>query len=114
MNLLNEKVEHSKFGTGVIKSNENGVIRIAFDMAIGEKAFIYPDAFSSFLKLNNPQLNEQVQYELSQIGPEKEKQSMEADRQKKAEQLAKQEQAKQKLKAERAIAAKAAKKAKAS
>lgn len=84
MNLTNEKARHITFGTGVIKSNENGIIRIQFDKAFGEKAFIYPDAFERFLMFENPVLEESVQNQLKtrneQIALEIEKDRIESER----------------------------------
>lgn len=75
--LTNEKVIHVKFGTGVITSSQNRIIRIQFDEADEEKMFIYPDAFERFLKFQNALLEERVQNELTirneQIALEKEK-----------------------------------------
>ncbi|MPM16572.1 hypothetical protein SDC9_62953 [bioreactor metagenome] len=112
MNLVNEKAKHIKFGTGVIKSNENGIVRILFDEEeFGEKAFIYPAAFETFLKLINPILDESVQDELRQIIPEKERKIREAERLKEGVRKAKQVMEKERLKKKAALA-KAAKIAK--
>lgn len=87
MNLLNEKAKHTKFGTGVIKSLENDVIRIQFDEAIGEKAFVYPDSFEKFLKIENASLKKEIKNDLKarmeQKELEKERQRMESERQEK-------------------------------
>ena len=112
MNLLNEKANHIKFGTGVIKSYENGIIRIQFGEEFGEKAFLYPTAFEHFLKFNNSLLDETVQDELKQIVPEKERQRREAEQLKEDDRREKQERAKLKSKATKALAAKLAKQAK--
>lgn len=84
MKLLNEKVTHTKFGIGVIKSNENGIIQIYFNESYGEKAFVYPDAFEQYLKLENSALDQQVQNELKvkldKILKEKETQRIESER----------------------------------
>ena len=119
MNLVNEKAKHIKFGTGVIISNTNGIVRIQFDEEeFGEKAFLYPTAFETFLKLVNPALDESVQDELRQIIPEKERKIREAERLKegvrKARLALEKEQTKKKAAlAKAAKAAKAAKKEKA-
>ncbi|MEN6350999.1 MAG: hypothetical protein ABFD08_16590 [Syntrophomonas sp.] len=85
--LTNEKVIHVKFGTGVITSNQNRIIRIQFDESPEEKMFIYPDAFERFLKFQNPILEEKVQSELKirndQIAMEKEKDRIAAERREK-------------------------------
>jgi len=112
MNLLNEEVRHIKFGTGIIKTDENGIIRVQFSEEFGEKAFIYPTAFEQFLKFNNPLLDKNVQNEILQIIPEKIRLIREEERLKEKERRIKLEQSKLKVKAAKAKAAKAAKKEK--
>lgn len=112
MNLLNQKATHIKFGTGVITSNEDGIMKIQFDETIGVKSFFYPSAFERFLKLENPMLETIVKNMLDQIEPEKEKQRQAAEALKKEELSAKQEAAKPKKRVAKTSAPKKATKSK--
>ena len=50
MNMVNEKVEHIIFGSGVITEIYDNKVIVQFKDNIGTKKFIYPDAFEKFLK----------------------------------------------------------------
>lgn len=54
MTLINEKVEHIKYGTGIIKEVKDNKLWVQFNDNIGTKVFLYPDAFEKFLKAVNP------------------------------------------------------------
>ncbi|MCK8058349.1 MULTISPECIES: hypothetical protein [unclassified Fusibacter] len=56
MNLTNEKVKHTVFGKGVIKSHEEDILTIWFERLNEEKQFEYPDSLGSFIKLENQEL----------------------------------------------------------
>ena len=59
MNLINKQVTHKSFGLGkVIEQNDS---YIDIDFASGKKSFVFPDAFASFLKLNDKSTNEKIQ-----------------------------------------------------
>lgn len=64
MDILNEKVEHIMFGSGVITEMNKNKISIQFQEKIGTKMFIYPDAFEKFLKVSNPALENNIMEEL--------------------------------------------------
>lgn len=64
MGILNAKVTHNAFGTGLVSAFEGGVITICF-FDHGEKKFIYPDAFDKFLKMCDPALEAIVSADLS-------------------------------------------------
>jgi len=98
MDLSNEKVIHIKFGTGLIKSNENGIIKVKFNEEFGDKDFLYPSAFEHFLKLSDPALNNEVQNELKSIINEKTKLTRESELRKEEEQKALREHKKPKVK----------------
>lgn len=83
MNLLNEKVEHSTFGCGVIAEVNDNKIWVQFQDSIGTKIFVYPDVFEKFLKAENKEVeenmleecrikHEQVEQELERIEKEHE------------------------------------------
>lgn len=69
MNLLNEKVEHKIYGSGVImgvKEKESGKkhLKVRFSEAKKEMDFGYPNAFSEHLKFAKKELQKQVKQEL--------------------------------------------------
>ena len=98
MNLINEKAIHAKFGSGTIKSNEAGIIRIQFGEEFGEKAFIYPAAFEGFLTLDDPASAKELQAEMIQNMSERMRLIRESDRLKEEERIAQQDRAKSKSK----------------
>lgn len=102
MNLINEKVVHTKFGVGTIKALEQSIMIVDFSKEDGEKSFIFPDAFERFLKLDNLEVEkdvfEQIRLKKEKIELEKEKKILaiiEDEEQRKKEKL---ELAKQKKK----------------
>lgn len=65
MDLTNELVEHSGYGTGIIISQDNLRITIQFSEEIEEKRFIYPDAFEKCLNMCNPAAAQKVLADLT-------------------------------------------------
>lgn len=83
MNLIQEQVQHSRFGLGIILEQTASTVEVRFDNACGTKKFIYPSAFESFLVLCRPVLKQSMDMELSQIREQNEaerKRQYEADR----------------------------------
>ena len=64
MNLLNERVEHIKFGSGIVTEMQDDKIWVQFQDDIGTKLFQYPEAFDKFLKAENLVLADYIQVEL--------------------------------------------------
>lgn len=64
MTVLNEKVEHIVFGSGVITEVNDHMIRVQFQDEVETKAFLYPEAFKNFLKASNPTVESVVLEEL--------------------------------------------------
>lgn len=64
MIILNEIVEHIKFGSGVITELNGPKILVKFQDDIGTKMFLYPEAFESFLKAVNLKVENYVLEEL--------------------------------------------------
>lgn len=64
MNIVNEKVEHIKFGLGIITEAEDCKIWVRFQNEIEEKLFLYPEVFENFLKAVNSTVKEYVLEEL--------------------------------------------------
>lgn len=51
MNLIGEKVKHSKFGEGVITQHETSYVSVKFLSEAEIKKFVYPTCFGKFLQL---------------------------------------------------------------
>lgn len=64
MNIVNERVEHIEFGTGVVTEQKDLKIWVEFQNSIGTKMFLYPEAFGKFLKAVNPEVENVVLEEL--------------------------------------------------
>ena len=54
MNLENAPVRHIRFGAGTVLRCENGMIAVHFPEA-GEKQFVFPEAFTKFLRCEDPE-----------------------------------------------------------
>lgn len=65
MDLTNELVDHPVFGSGRVIRQEDRRITIEFSKEIGEKCFIYPDAFTKYLNMCNPAAAQNVQADLT-------------------------------------------------
>lgn len=74
MNLINENVKHTRFGSGAIVDIEEGRVVVKFAEEEEKKSFIFPDAFESYLKLENAQIQKDV---LKQLGQKKDKAALE-------------------------------------
>lgn len=65
--MLNEKVNHIKFGSGVIVNvSDMNIVTVKFEDAEGEKTFKYPDGFKSFLNFENGSLQEKAMDDLDE------------------------------------------------
>ncbi|MBT2765050.1 hypothetical protein [Paenibacillus sp. ISL-20] len=60
MDLISQKVEHIRFGEGFVVSNTDNRIDIEFTEPIGQKGFIYPDAFVHYLWMQDSDIQEYV------------------------------------------------------
>ena len=48
------KVYHGRFGKGEVIASEGGKITVLFeDVTVGERRFVYPDAFGGFLRFED-------------------------------------------------------------
>lgn len=65
MIIVNEKVEHIIFGTGVIKEVKDNRIYVKFQDEIGIKVFLYPEVFERIMKVFNPAVHGEVLEELN-------------------------------------------------
>lgn len=60
MKLISEKVEHKKFGIGVVTETNHDKIKVQFQIGEEDKTFQYPESFGAFLKAVNPAVQEDV------------------------------------------------------
>lgn len=65
MNLIDQLAVHRIFGVGSVRSIEDGRIEVQFSERTGIKFFPYPDAFRSFLKMCDPNVQELVDADLT-------------------------------------------------
>jgi len=66
--MENAAVIHKVYGRGIVTAREEKTIRIQFEReGVGEKSFVYPDAFCSFLQFEDGQLMSRVRGELQAI-----------------------------------------------
>ncbi len=57
--IINQKVRHTVFGNGTVLAMTDKYLTVLFDNGIyGEKVFVYPDCFESFLVLDDETLQE--------------------------------------------------------
>jgi len=62
--MIGQKVHHKSFGNGIITECNNSLLSVSF--AEGEKRFIYPDAFESFLVAEDSELQQRILVELKE------------------------------------------------
>ncbi|MDF2944554.1 MAG: hypothetical protein K0S01_3412 [Herbinix sp.] len=100
--LMNEYVEHKKFGRGLIVGEEEGKIKVEFGSHSGNKIFQLPDAFEQFLEFDDKSLQEEslmlVQAKKQLIAEESERKQQEQERQEEERKEEEQEQLKKKRK----------------
>lgn len=82
MDLNGQKVKHKTFGEGTIIEQTNEYLIVSF--AQGNKRFVYPDAFSSFITALDPNIHTAVNKEIVEIEAEK-LASLAAEKKKQAE-----------------------------
>lgn len=59
MHLIGQKVQHQVFGAGVVTKKNDATLTVQFP--VGEKMFLYPDAFHQFLVLSDRELQGQME-----------------------------------------------------
>jgi hypothetical protein len=80
MNLIDNKVTHKSFGVGTIVEHSDSYIKIHFSS--GDKRFIFPDAFESYLTLKNKASRDFVEKMIEKKEKEQNKIDMELERKK--------------------------------
>ncbi|WP_373895829.1 malate synthase [Virgibacillus natechei] len=95
MNLINKEITHKVFGEGNIVDQDASFITINFSDDIIKK-FVYPDAFGSFITLNDRDTAQSLKKIISQR--EMEEEALEKRRAEEKERLALEQQRREKLK----------------
>lgn len=54
--LVNENVEHIKYGKGIVVSESIYSVDIVFNSNQSRRSFLYPESFEKFLRLDNENL----------------------------------------------------------
>ncbi|MDR0906808.1 MAG: hypothetical protein LBN00_11685 [Oscillospiraceae bacterium] len=67
MNIINEKVNHTRFGDGAVIEQASAMITVKFDESDEPKKFVYPDAFASFLRFCDSEVQARLDGELRLI-----------------------------------------------
>jgi len=72
--MANCNVTHIIWGHGKIVFRDERYVRVLFDDAsVGEKTFVYPDAFSKYIKYTDPQCQSQIENEIKAAAEEEAK-----------------------------------------
>ena len=64
MQLIGEAIRHQVYGKGIVTGWDKGVVTVCFSGL--EKKFIYPDAFSKYLILKNPEKQQSILEDLGE------------------------------------------------
>lgn len=78
MNLIDKQVTHKSFGTGTIVEHNDSYININFKS--GNKRFIFPDAFESYLTIKNRASNDLIKEMIEKKEKEQNKVEIELER----------------------------------
>lgn len=57
--LVGQAIKHKVFGKGIVTGRDNNILTV--DFSAGEKRFLFPDSFSSFLSLQDGGLQNEIQ-----------------------------------------------------
>ena len=68
MNLIDETVTHKVFGEGQIVEQDDKTITVDFEEDV--KKFVYPDAFKTFIMLQDRDLSERLEETLTKMRAE--------------------------------------------
>lgn len=81
MKLIGEAVEHKEFGRGKIIEQEKDSVLVLFEGEAGEKKFVYPSAFRTFIRLEDKVLSRKINEEKDELNQkEAEKKMAEVER----------------------------------
>lgn len=67
MKVNKEQVCHRQFGIGTVIDQTETMIEVKFKADNGNKKFLYPSAFESFLSLSSPEMQSKMDEELKKI-----------------------------------------------
>lgn len=62
--VLNESVQHGKYGTGIITACDGKIIEVEFES--GDHKFSFPYCFNGYLKADNVELQEKIERVIEQ------------------------------------------------
>lgn len=65
MKIMNQKVEHKKFGQGTVFALKDNHVYVTFGKIFGDKSFSYPDVFAADMKMCDEDAQEEM---LEEIG----------------------------------------------
>ena len=83
--MANCIVNHIVWGQGKILSVSERYVKVLFDdPEVGEKTFVYPDAFSRYIRYEDEECQKQVEEKLSQIKKDTEERAALAEKERKA------------------------------
>ncbi|MGI6167782.1 MAG: hypothetical protein ACOYIA_06585 [Eubacteriales bacterium] len=103
--MANCIVNHIVWGQGKILSVSDRYIKVLFDdPEVGEKTFVYPDAFSKYIRYEDEECQRQVEEKLSQIKKEVEERAALAERERQAAAELRKNEKKRQMMKRRAIA----------
>lgn len=68
MRIMNQKVEHKKFGMGTIFALKDGKVYVTFGKIFGDKAFSYPEVFAGDMKMCDEELQEEILEDMQHSG----------------------------------------------
>lgn len=60
MKIMNQKVEHKKFGTGTIFALKDEKVYVTFGKIFGDKSFPFPEVFISDMKMCDEDAQEEI------------------------------------------------------
>ncbi|MDR0838624.1 MAG: hypothetical protein LBN99_03160 [Oscillospiraceae bacterium] len=64
MKVMKEKVRHHRFGAGAVVKQTETMVTVKFGGEYGEKKFLYPAAFETFLEFENPETQKEIGNEI--------------------------------------------------
>ena len=64
MKIINQKVEHRKYGRGTVFALRGNQVYVTFGKLYGDMPLPYPEAFKVDMKLVDPELQEMLMEEL--------------------------------------------------
>ena len=71
MYLTNQAVRHQKFGDGIIKNRDGIYLSVEFNC--GTKRFLFPDAFSEYLTIEDEGIQVEIEKYLEQTRTERDR-----------------------------------------